>query len=235
MDIKLPEPMEELMARIESKAVTNFYGAPGTGKTNMCLIALRECAEKGGKAVFVDTEGGFSMERLKQICKDFEGVLKAIEIIEPKTFAEQSKAVYSLKEKDCGLVILDSAVALYRLEHGEEGSAEADGVRARDRKIVEANKELSRQMAFLSNLAREKDIPVIVTCHMYKKWETGIEDVVGGDPVKYWSKAVVFLEKTGRPSERKATVIKHRSIPEGKSVKFVIAEDGIRPSGFKIF
>ena len=45
----------------------------------------------------------------------------------------------------------------------------------------------------------------------------------------------MFLEHTGRMGERKATIVKHRSIPEGKSVKFEIINEGVRPSGFRIF
>ena len=59
--------------------------------------------------------------------------------------------------------------------------------------------------------------------------------MIGGEMIKYWSKAIVFLERTGKTSERKATVFKHRSLPEGSSAKFEITGSGIKPSGFKIF
>jgi hypothetical protein len=36
-------------------------------------------------------------------------------------------------------------------------------------------------------------------------------------------------------SERKATLIKHRYLPEWGSVKFSIVNEGIKPAGFKIF
>jgi DNA repair protein RadB len=76
----------------------------------------------------------------------------------------------------------------------------------------------------------------VVTSHTYKNWDTEKHEIVGGDAVKYWSKAVVFLERTGKMAERNATIIKHRWIPEGKSVKFEIVNDGIKPaSGFKLF
>ena len=76
---------------------------------------------------------------------------------------------------------------------------------------------------------------MIVTTHTYKNWDTGENDVIGGDSIKYWSKAIIFLERTGKDGERRAIIAKHRSQPEGKTVKFVITEDGIKPSGFKIF
>ena len=70
---------------------------------------------------------------------------------------------------------------------------------------------------------------------MFRGWENGNPDVVGGDLMKYWSKTMVYLEKTNRMSERKATIMKHRFAPEGGNVKFSIVKEGIKPSGFRIF
>ena len=75
----------------------------------------------------------------------------------------------------------------------------------------------------------------MVTAHIFKNWETGRNEIVGGDSIKYWSKAMVYLEKTGKTSERRATITKHRYLPEMKSVKFIIDGEGIKPSGFRIF
>lgn len=220
--LTLPEPMKTLMGAIESGAVTNFYGAPGTGKTNLCLLAAIEIA-KHGKVIFIDTEGGFSVERLKQLTDRYEEVLKKIELLEPKTFQEQGKMIRELGKAD--LIIVDSTSSLYRLDYAEEG----------DSAVLKANRELSKQLSILSNIAREKSIPVIVTAHTFKSWKTEENDMVGGELIKYWSKAIIFLEKTGKTGERQATLVKHRSRPEGETVKFVIVEKGIEPSRFKLF
>jgi DNA repair protein RadB len=129
-----------------------------------------------------------------------------------------------MENQDFDMVILDSAVALYRLECSEPA-----------KETLEANKNLSRQLSVLSNIARRRNIPVIITAHTFRNWDTGENRIIGGDSIAYWSKSIVFLERTGKTSERKATVTKHRSIPEGKCVKFEIIEKGIRPSGFRIF
>lgn len=241
--IYFPEPLDGLFS-LEQAAVTNIFGSPGTGKTNICILLAVECAKNGGKAAYIDTEGGFSVERVKQIADGLAGshkldaLLDNIILIEPKTFSEQGKVVRKLAEMAADLVVLDSCVALYRLEHPRAAEkADVKGLtRAQSRQeLSENNRELSRQLSILSNIAREKKIPVVVTAHTYKNWETGENEVVGGDPLKYWSKSMVFLEKTGKTSERKAIITKHRSQPEGKSVKFLIVEEGIKPSGFKIF
>ena len=224
--IPLPEPLNSIIARLEPKTVTNFYGGPGTGKTNLCLMAAIECIKSGGCVTYIDTEGGFSKERLCQLTKEPDHCLQKITLLEPKTFEEQGKVIRALeKEKHkADLIILDSAVALYRLEYADPKA-----------ETLEAHRELSKQISILSTLSRDKNIPVIITAHTFQNWDTGQNEVVGGDMIKYWSKAIVYLERTNKTSERKATIVKHRWVPEGGTVKFVIVEDGIKPSGFRIF
>ena len=226
MDVTLPEPLNSLIGKLETKAVTNLFGGPGTGKTNFCMLAMIDCARKGGKVVYMDSEGGLSFERMKQLAHDHEALLSRVELLEPHTFAEQGEMIRKLGRAQADLIVVDSMVALYRLEYGEEkkSSERMDHVR-----------ELSRQLSILSAIARTKDIPVLVTSHMFRGWDNGEPDVVGGDMMKYWSKTIIYLERTGRMSERKATVTKHRFAPEGGNVKFQLVSDGIKPSGFRIF
>ncbi|NIO23313.1 MAG: DNA repair and recombination protein RadB [Candidatus Aenigmarchaeota archaeon] len=221
--ILLPEPFHSLTGGIEKGAITNFYGPPGVGKTNICILASLECIKNGGRVVYIDTEGGLSPERIKQIHAG-EGVFEKLILIEPKTFEEQGVVIKNLESQDFDMLILDSSVALYRLKCADP-----------TKETLEANKELSIQFSVLSNIARKKKIPVIITAHTFKNWETGENQIIGGDSIKYWSKSIIFVEHTGKMSERKATITKHRSIPEGKSVKFEIVEEGVRPSGFRIF
>ncbi len=237
MDFDFPRPLADL-CNLEHSALSSIFGAPGTGKTNLCLILSVDCIKNGGKVVYIDTEGGFSSERLKQISgsSKSDNILNSIILLEPKTFEEQGNAIRGLGKKEVDLVVLDSSVALYRLEHPEkEKGAKNISNSTPSRELSEHNRELSRQMSILSNLARDKKIPVVVTAHTYKNWDTGESEIVGGDPLKYWSKCLLFLEKTGKTGERKITIMKHRSEPEGKAVKFDIVEEGIKPSGFKIF
>jgi DNA repair protein RadB len=231
--IMLPEPLQSMLDGLEPRAITNFYGTPGTGKTNLCMLAAVDCARRGGKVVYIDTEGGFSVERLRQVVapSDFENVLENIELVEPKDLQEQTAAVRKVAERRPALVILDSSVALYRVEHANRKETIDNKNRKCDiDSIMVANRELSKQLSVLSALSREHDIPVLITTHAFKSWGNGEYDVVGGDPIRYWSKSIIFLEKTGKPHERRARIIKHRSQPEGKEAKFVLVQDGIKPS-----
>lgn len=226
--ITLPEPLSSLIGGTERGALTNFYGAPGVGKTNICILAALECIRKGGRVVYIDTEGGMSPERVRQIIgTGYRKVFDNLILIEPKSFQEQGVIIKNLKDRDFDMIILDSSVALYRLKC-------AEGEDSVDSPLV-TNKELAVQLSVLSNLARRRNVPVIITSHTYKNRDTGENRIIGGDSIKYWSKSIIFLERTSRMGERKATVVKHRSVPEGRSVKFDIVQDGIKPAGFRIF
>lgn len=226
--IALPPPLDDLLGPLETKAVTNFFGPPGAGKTNLCLLAMLRCVAAGGTVTYLDTEGGFSFARLAQLMPNYKVILNKVNLLEPKDFAEQGHLIRSLGKTD--LVIVDSFSALYRLEYADAGQSK--GVNP---VILDANRELSRQLSILSTYARERHVPVIITSHTFRNRETGQDEVVGGEVIKYWSKGIVFVERTGRAGERKATVIKHRSLPEGKHAKFVIDGHGIKPAGFKLF
>ena len=80
------------------KNITHIYGIPGSGKTNIALMATAAAA-LSGRVAYIDCEGGFSFERLAQICGgDFEKVLKNILLIEPTDFDEQKLAFSKLSE-----------------------------------------------------------------------------------------------------------------------------------------
>ena len=205
---------------IEKGSITQFYGPPGSGKTNIALKMLVQCAKNGKKAVFIDTEGGLSIERMKQISgEDFDDLAGNIIVLEPTNFEEQDEAIkrieYSLKsgEDDVDLVILDSAVALYRLKEGGQ---------------TEINRELSKQMGLLSMIARKYDIAVVVTNHIYSVFdEEGVIEPVGGTILKYWSKIIIELVRDDN-GERFAILKRHRSKPDGLKVKFEIVNKGLK-------
>jgi len=234
--MRLPEPLGGLLGELEPGAITNLYGQPGTGKTNLCILAALDCIRGGGKVLFIDTEGGLSKERALQISNSPD-MLKSVILLEPRTLKEQELAVRKAEQSDARLIILDSAVALYRIEHAEL----AEGIQERDRKnrmdtLLGASRSLSRQMSVLSKIAKDRNIPVLITAHAFRNWDSGELEVVGGDAIRYWSKTMVHLEKTGKTSERRATIVKHRAREENNSVKFLLVNEGIKPSkGFGLF
>ena len=60
----------------ETDVITMIVGPAGSGKSNFCLLTAVSQAKKGNKVIFVDTEGGFSLERVKQLSdENYESVI----------------------------------------------------------------------------------------------------------------------------------------------------------------
>lgn len=218
----------------ETDIITTIYGPAGCGKTNLCLIASVSQAKKSKKVIFMDTEGGFSTERVKQISgDDYQETLKNILLLQPTSFNEQKKAFESLlkelKNNSVGLIIVDGMTMLYRLEIGDSKDDESA--------VYSINKELAKQLRTLAEIARNKNIPIIITNQIYysfqseEEWRSGKERVVnmvGGDLLKYWSKCLIELKNL--QGRRTMFLRKHRSLPE-KEMQFVIVNSGIRRKG----
>ena len=197
---------------IEAGIITEIYGEGGTGKTNICIQAAKSCVEEGKKVLYIDTEG-ISKKRLLQVFKD-KKKLEKILFFFPFSLKEQEEMVEKAVKIDAGLIILDSANLFYRLEmHDDEANA---------------TRSLTKQLVLLQIEARKKNIPVIITSQVYSAGD----DIkpFAGRSMDHIAKTIIKLEKIGNKNgkeERKATIIKHRSIPEGKSINFFITQDGI--------
>ncbi len=200
----------------EKDAITTIYGPSGSGKTNLVLMAAVEVAKTGKKVIYIDTEGGFSVARLKQITSEHENVIQNIMFLQPTTFEEQKKDFEKLKEMindKIGLIIVDTIAMLYRL------------VRVKD--IQEINRELGIQIGYLTEIARKRKIPILVTNQVYTAFESREKvNMVGGDLLKYGSKCLIELQ-AGHTGKRKAILRKHRSIAGEKEVWFRIVHSGI--------
>ncbi|MFD1596627.1 ATPase domain-containing protein, partial [Haloplanus litoreus] len=60
-------PLDDLLGGgFERGTVTQVYGPPAAGKTNLALSAAVQVAASGGTAVYVDTEG-LSVDRFRQL------------------------------------------------------------------------------------------------------------------------------------------------------------------------
>ena len=51
----------------EKDIITMIAGPPGSGKTNFSILASCSQSKDNKKVIFIDTEGGFSIDRVKQI------------------------------------------------------------------------------------------------------------------------------------------------------------------------
>ena len=217
----------------ETDVITMFAGPPGSGKTNFCILSACSQAKDNKKVIFIDTEGGFSIERVKQIVgeENQEKILENIFLIEPTNFEEQKKCFFKLleqiKKEQVGLIVVDGMAMLYRLELG-------DAIQSKDDlKIKKANREVAIQMRILAEISRKKKIPILITNQVYsgfvseEDWKKGLKgetNIVGGDLFKYWSKCIIELKNEG--GRKKAILLKHRSLKE-KEMDFEIRNEGV--------
>ncbi len=213
--------------------ITMVAGSPASGKTNFAILTACSQAKDGKKVLFIDTEGGFSSERVKQIVGDenLENILENIILSQPVSFEEQKKLFEKLLERirkeDISLIVVDGMAMLYRLELGDAIQSNED------EKIKSVNREVAKQMRMLAEISRKKNIPVFITNQVYTEFlkqdeiEKGKErktNIVGGDLFKYWSKCIIELKRQG--NKRKAYLLKHRSLPE-KEMSFEIKDLGV--------
>ncbi len=208
----------------ENDIITVLYGAAGTGKTNFCMMAAVSQAKKGNKVIFIDTEGGFSVERVKQLAPENpENALKNILLLKPTSFFEQKKAFEELLKHlkdEVSLIVVDGMTILYRLDF-------ADAREQDERGIFKINSELAKQMKLLAEIARKRNIPVIVTNQVYR-WDDE-QKMVAGDILRYWGKCLIEL--VNDKGRRIAYLRKHRSLPE-KELDFQIIDLGMRKRGW---
>lgn len=221
----------------EKGIITMIVGPAGSGKTNFTILTACSQAKKGNKVIFIDTEGGFSSERVKQITREnYEETLKNIFLLSPTNFEEQRKSFSELlnqmKKETISLIVIDGMATLYRLELGEAIKSE------NEKEIATVNRKIAEQMRTLSEISRKKDIPIIITNQVYSEFlseeelKKGVEkrvNFVGGDLLKYWSKCIIELKSENK--KRKAVLVKHRSLPE-KEMGFEIKNEGIVKRGW---
>jgi len=221
----------------EKGIVTLFYGPAASGKSNFAILAACHQAKKDKKIIFIDTEGSLSVERVKQISGNMQQlILKNLVILKPTNFTEQKKAFLNmLKElkqsENIGLIVVDSITMLYRLELADARKRGLESVR-------EVNDDLTKQVKALYEIARKRNLPIIITAQVYndflseEDWLQGKQagvNLVGGDILKYWSKCIIELEQ--KNTKKKAILKKHRSLPE-KELNFEIVNEGIRKRGW---
>ena len=112
-----------------------------------------------------------------------------------------------------GLIVVDTISMHYRIEC------------AKTKNVKRINNELGFQIAMLNEIARKKNIPVLLTNQVYSDFlEKDAVKMVGGDILRYSSKCLIELIKL--KTRRNIIVKKHRALPENKNITIEIKEKG---------
>ncbi len=216
-------PVDDLLGGgLERGTVTQVYGPPAAGKTNLALGTAIETARDGGTVVYIDTEG-LSVERFEQVAAarvdDVDEVASRIIIKEVLDFQEQEEAVKDASEfaERADLVVLDSATGFYRLQRSEDTSG------------GEALRAVTSQVTHLLSLARKYDLGVLLTNQVYTDPDSDGTRPLGGHTLEHWTGVVLRVDRF-RGGNRRATLEKHRSKPTGGRAQFQITDSGLESS-----
>jgi DNA repair protein RadB len=117
----------------------------------------------------------------------------------------------AIAAKGIGLIVIDTITMFYRLklEDDREG-----GIRS-----------FTRQVTNLQVAAREKNLYVLITEQVYTDKKGVVKPFTNRD-AEHMTKTILRLERKGI-GQREATIIKHRSQPEGKKACFRISTVGL--------
>ncbi|GGN97531.1 DNA repair and recombination protein RadB [Haloarcula pellucida] len=216
------DPLDELLGGgLERGAVTQVYGPPAAGKTNLALSAALDVAAGGDAALYIDTEG-LSPDRMEQIARGRAGPNQTVDdlagrliVSEVFDYDEQTEAVQDTAEfaAEIELVVLDSATGFYRLRRDDDDGGET-------------LRDVARQITHLLSLARKHDLAVLFTNQVFTDPDSDRSTALGGHTLNHWSGAILRLDRF-RGGNRRATLEKHRAKPAGDTVQFSITDDGL--------
>ena len=216
---------------IESRAITEAFGAYGSGKTQVGLtlaVNVQLPMEKGGangKCVFIDTEGTFRPSRIKQIAEKLganpEKVLKNIFVARAFNSDHQilllDKISEMIKEGEpIKLMIIDSLTAHFRAEFTGRGQ------------LADRQQKLNRYIHQLMKLAETYNLAVYVTNQVMANPAQMFGDpttAIGGHIVGHASTYRFYLRR-GKKDSRVAKLIDSPNLPDNECI-FFVTEAGV--------
>jgi len=204
-----------------AEGVSLVYGEAETGKTSLAVQCAVNCARRGIKSLFIDTDGTFSYERLSQIAEyDYEKISPLMIIMRPTTFQEQARTIDQLEKvitNKIGLIVVDTVTSLYRVELDDPKETYA------------ANRELNRQLAVLTQIVKTCGVAALIISQVRSVplGETIEMKPVATRVLNYWSEVVLDMKQTGQTRVIKVLREKHPSIKGTGFIYIKIESTGI--------
>lgn len=216
---------------IESRAITEAYGAFGSGKTQLGLtlaVNTQLPVDKGGangKVVFIDTEGTFRPQRIRQIAEGIganpEKVLKNILVARAFNSDHQMLLLEKVSEmikngEPIKLVIIDSLTAHFRAEYSGRGQ------------LADRQQKLNRYLHDLMKIAETYNLAVYVTNQVMSNPAQLFGDpttAIGGNIVGHACTYRLYLRR-GKQGSRVAKLIDSPNLPDSEAI-FFVSESGV--------
>jgi len=216
---------------LESRAITEAYGAFGSGKTQLGLtlaVNTQLPEDKGGangKVVFIDTEGTFRAQRIRQIAEGIganpEKVLKNILVARAFNSDHQMLLLEKVSEmikngEPIKLVIIDSLTAHFRAEYSGRGQ------------LADRQQKLNRYLHDLMKIAETYNLAVYVTNQVMSNPAQLFGDpttAIGGNIVGHACTYRLYLRR-GKQGSRVAKLIDSPNLPDSEAI-FFVSESGV--------
>jgi len=216
---------------VETQAITECYGKFGSSKTQLgfqlCVNAQKPVEEGGldGGVLFIDTEGTFRPERIKQIADasgiDGGKVLEGIQVARATNSDHQmlllEKAEDLVKQGKIKLIIIDSLTSNFRSDYVGRGT------------LAERQQKLNKHMHVLLRYADRYNVAVYVTNQVMDRPDILFGDPttpIGGHVLAHISTFRVYLRRS-KEDRRIAKLVDSPNLPDNECV-FRVTPDGIR-------
>ncbi len=216
---------------VETQAITESYGAFGSGKTQIGFqLAVNAQLPKdqgglGGSVLWIDSEQTFRPERIAQIAKglklDPEKILKNVYVARAFNSEHQvlliEKAPEMIEKNNIKLIVIDSLTSHFRADFVGRGE------------LADRQQKLNRHLHQLQRLADAYNLAVYVTNQVMSRPDVLFGDPtapVGGHVLGHMATYRMYLRR-GRENTRIARLVDSPGMPEGEAV-FRISEAGIK-------
>jgi len=199
------EPLDGLLGGGFSVGeIAVVYGEAGTGKTTLSIQTAIETARRGSRVLYIDTDHSFTHQRFSQLAReDADAVSERILLFFPDTFSAQTSLVESIENyltPSARLLVADTITSLYRVGLG---SAE---------RTFSLNRELNRQLAYLSTVAVRHRLVVLLTSQVHARLDFpfGRIEPVARRTLAHWPLTIIRLKNTSEQSRKDIIVERKR-------------------------
>lgn len=223
--------LDELLGGgVETQAITEAYAKFASGKSQLgfqLAVNVQKPREQGGLGrgvIFVDTEATFRPDRIVQMAEaqgmDTGEVLRNIHIARAENSDHQiiliEKCGELIKEKNIGLVVVDSLMSQFRSDYMGRGA------------LGERQQKLNKHVHMLQRLADTHNLAVYMTNQVMDDPGMLFGDPtkpIGGNVVAHISTYRMYLRKS-KDDKRIARLVDSPNLPEGECV-FRVRKEGI--------